>query len=144
MLQFLRHATHLLAPLTANCTDFRTHWDRAVAARSGAAGRWEGEWISIASGHRGELKCVIVETGEHHWRARFRAGYAKIFRACYATDFHVARTAPGGWSFSGRSDLGALAGGLYEYSGEATPETFTCRYTSPHDHGEFRLRRTGV
>lgn len=78
---------------------------------------------------------------EDRWHARFRAGYAKIFRACYATDFHVARLAPDRWTFSGRSDLGPLAGGAYEYSGEATLDALTCRYTSVHDRGEFRLRR---
>lgn len=145
MLQLLRYATHLLAPLAANCADFQQAWNRHTSREPGTmAGRWEGEWISIASGHRGPLKCTIDVTGDGLWHARFRAGYAKVFRACYATDFQAARVDGNRWNFSGRSDLGALAGGVYEYSGEAALEAFTCRYTSAHDHGEFRLRRAGA
>jgi hypothetical protein len=142
MLQLFHYATHLLAPLTANCSDFKEHWERASSpVAAGMAGRWLGEWVSTPSGHRGPLRCVIDVTSDEQWHARFRAGYARVFRACYATDFHVARVAPDRWTFSGRSDLGALAGGQYEYSGEATLEALICRYKSPHDHGEFRLRR---
>ena len=141
MLQLFRYATHLLAPLTANCSDFREHWDRAARQDEGMGGRWHGEWLSTPSGHRGPLRCVIEVTSEEQWQARFRAGYAKVFRACYAADFHVARLAPDRWTFSGRSDLGALAGGQYEYSGDATRDAVICRYKSAHDHGEFRLRR---
>lgn len=141
MLKLFRCATHLLAPLTANCQDFRAHWQRAALDPGSMAGRWEGEWISIASGHRGPLRCVIDVRTEDRWDARFRAGYARIFRACYATDFHVARLGPDRWTFSGRSDLGAFAGRQYEYSGEASTDAFTCRYRSKFDHGELRLKR---
>ena len=44
------------------------------------------------------------------WHMAFRAEYSKIFRACYATDFTVAQE-DGRWTFTGGSDLGALAGG---------------------------------
>lgn len=141
MLHWFRYATHLLAPLTANCDDFTTHWDQAGDGAGTMAGRWEGEWISTPSGHTGPLRCVLDVVDEARWHARFRGGYARIFRACYATDFHVARLGPDRWTFSGRSDLGTLAGGVYECSGEASPDAFTCRYKSPHDHGEFRLKR---
>ena len=30
---------------------------------------------------------------------------------------------------------------IYRYEGEATADTFTARYTSKYDHGEFRLSR---
>ena len=142
MLALFRYASHLLAPLTANCSDFREHWQSAADVPGSVAGRWEGEWISLASGHRGPLKCIIDVTSEDRWHGRFRAGYARVLRACYATDFHVARLASDRWTFSGRSDLGALAGGQYEYSGEASPDALMCRYKSTHDHGEFRLSRT--
>ena len=142
MFQLLRTASHLLAPLTANCADFRDHWNQAGASSpEGVEGRWEGDWVSAQSGRRGPLKCLIEVTNERRWHGRFRAGYAKVLRACYASDFHVARLDGDRWTFSGRSDLGALAGGPYEYSGEATLEAFTCRYTSAYDHGEFRLHR---
>jgi hypothetical protein len=141
MLHLVRYATHLLAPLAANCSDFKQHWEAAARRDGTLAGRWDGDWVSIASGHRGPLKCVIEIVSEEVWHARFRAGYTGIFRACYETDFHVARLAPDRWTFSGRSDLGSLAGGLYEYDGDASSEAFTCRYKCKYDHGEFRLRR---
>ena len=105
------------------------------------AGPWQGEWTSTRSGHHGSLRSVVEVTSETIWHVRFRAGYAHVLRACYAAEFHVARLADERWTFSGRSDLGALAGGLYEYSGEATSDTIVCQYISTHDRGEFRLRR---
>jgi hypothetical protein len=74
--------------------------------------------------------------------ASFRAGYTRIFRACYATDLLPTTDASGCTRLSGRSDLGRLAGGVYEYDGEIDGERFICRYRSAMDHGEFRLRRT--
>ena len=80
-------------------------------------------------------------TGPTLWHVTFRAGYAGIFRACYATDFTVAMH-NGRWTFTGGSNLGALAGGRYDYAGSATLTEMICTYKSPADHGEFRLRRT--
>jgi len=70
----------------------------------------------------------------------FQARYAGVLRACYATELSAARQGER-WTFSGRSDLGRLAGGVYEYDGEATAETFVARYRSTYDHGTFTLRR---
>ena len=75
------------------------------------------------------------------WHVRFRAEYARVFRACYATDFTVALQ-DGRWTFTGGSNLGALAGGPYDYSGSATLTELICTYKSSADHGEFRLRKT--
>ena len=71
---------------------------------------------------------------------RFHAGYAGVFRACYSTELSVTSSGAG-WSFQGESDIGWLAGGVYRYEGEATTDTFTSRYKSKYDHGEFRLSR---
>ena len=141
MFDLFRNATHLLAPLTANCADFHEHWSDARADPDSMGGRWQGEWTSSRSGHHGPLRCVVALTSDTVWHVRFRAGYARIFRACYAADFHVARLAADRWTFSGRSDLGALAGGQYQYSGEAVPDLLVCRYVSADDNGEFRLKR---
>ena len=132
---------HLFAPLTANCSDFKQRWEHAARSQSGElAGCWEGEWISAATGHRGRLRCVVDPLSSDRWRMFYRAEYAKVFRACYATEFRVVRE-NARWTFSGGSDLGALAGGAYEYRGWATPEALTCSYKSAKDHGEFRLRK---
>lgn len=132
---------HMLAPLSANCREFHQRWEKALLVDAGAvAGRWEGEWISEASGHRGRLRCVIDPVTPMLWRLYFRGEYSRVFRACYATDFRVTEEA-GRWTFSGGSDLGALAGGAYEYAGSATRERFACTYRSPRDHGRFMLTR---
>jgi hypothetical protein len=132
---------HLFAPLAANCRDFQARWDQARAlGADGISGCWDGEWISVASGHRGRLRCVINPVAPALWRMHFRADYSGPFRACYSTDFTVVQES-GRWTFTGGSDLGRLAGGAYTYSGFATLEELTCTYKSARDQGEFRLRR---
>lgn len=116
-------------------------WDAAAALDADSvSGRWEGEWHSEATGHRGPLRGVLTVVAPALWQVAFRAGYSGVFRACYATDFSVAQQ-DGRWTFSGGSDLGALAGGRYEYTGSATLTDMICTYKSDRDHGEFRLRR---
>lgn len=135
---------HLFAPLAANCRDFDRHWQQASAGGSeGITGCWEGEWISAATGHRGRLRCVLNPIAPAIWRMYFRGEYSRVFRACYSTDFSVARQ-DDRWTFSGGSNLGALAGGAYAYSGHATLEQLVCSYKSARDHGEFRLKRIGM
>ena len=132
---------HLFAPLTANCRDFHAKWDESKGlSPEGISGCWTGEWTSKATGHHGRLLCVISPLAPALWRMYFRAEYATLFRACYSTDVTVYRKEDG-WTFSGGSDLGVLAGGEYSYSGRATLESLLCSYRSSRDHGEFRLRR---
>lgn len=135
--EFLR----LFAPLTANCRDFNARWEAAAALNADSvSGRWLGEWVSEASGHRGPLRCVLTVVSPALWHLAFRASYSGVFRTCYTTDFNVVQK-DGRWSFTGRQDLGALAGGKYEYSGYAALTEMVCRYKSLKDHGEFRLKR---
>ncbi|MDQ3486646.1 MAG: hypothetical protein M3468_02815 [Acidobacteriota bacterium] len=137
----LDNLIHLFAPLTANCRDFKDQWAQASGkAEAGIGGRWQGEWISRVSAHRGPLRCVVDPITPRQWRMAFRAEYGRVFRACYATEFNVTEE-DGRWTFSGGSDLGALAGGAYEYRGTATADALTCSYKSAKDHGEFRLRK---
>lgn len=140
----LEAARHLLAPLGSRCGEFHARWKAAAAA--GAAddmnGRWEGEWVSTVTGHRGPLRCVIETVSDERWNARFQARYARIFRACYLADFHVARLGPDRYTFSGNTDLGWAAGGTYEYDGQGNALELTCRYRSRLDRGEFKLRRS--
>lgn len=132
---------HMLAPLTANCSDFQSRWDAANAlGPAGVSGCWEGEWLSTRTGHRGRLRCVIVPVTAALWRMYFRGEYSKLFRACYSTDFTVVEDGER-WTFRGGSNLGMLAGGAYEYTGHATLERLTSSYRSTRDQGEFRLER---
>ena len=138
---FFDNAVHMLAPLTANCRDFQERWNEAAAlGPEGISGRWEGEWVSAVTGHRGRLGCVVNPVAPSLWRMHFRGEYSGFFRACYSTDFTVIWREDR-WTFSGQSDLGLLAGGAYAYEGQATLETLVCSYQSARDHGEFRLKR---
>jgi hypothetical protein len=139
----LETARHLLAPLRSDCRSFYARWERAgVPADPGdMSGRWEGEWVSEATGHRGPLRCVIEISTPDRWTGWFRGGYARIFRACYATALHAARVGTDRYTFSGQSNLGWAAGGSYEYDGQGSPEELVFRYRSRMDQGEFRLRR---
>jgi hypothetical protein len=137
----LQEFIHLFASLTANCRDFNARWASAVALDADSVGgRWHGEWISEASGHRGPLRCVLTVVSPALWHLAFNAGYSRVFHACYTTDFNVVPE-EGRWAFTGRQDLGLIAGGVYEYSGYASLAEMVCRYRSPRDHGEFRLKR---
>ena len=140
-MSLVHNVIHLFAPLTANCRDFKTQWDRSLSAEPRRMGGcWTGEWISAATGHRGPLHCVMDAADAGTWRMYFRAEYSKVFRACYSTQFRVTEQS-GQWVFNGGSNLGALAGGAYEYNGSATLQELTCSYKSARDHGEFRLAR---
>ena len=133
---------HLFAPLTANCRDFNARWEAAAGLdKDSVGGRWTGEWVSEVTSHRGPLRAVLSVVSPALWHLAFHAGYSKFFRACYTTDFNVVAE-DGRWAFTGRQDLGALAGGTYEYSGYATVTEMVCRYKTEKDHGEFRLSRT--
>ena len=139
----LQTAKHLLAPLTSNCRDFHEQWNATSDPPDpeSASGRWEGEWVSEKTGHRGPLRSVILAISSDRWRARFHARYSRFFRACYETNLETTRVAAGRYTFKGSSDLGWAAGGVYEYDGEATATELVCRYRSRFDDGEFRLKR---
>jgi hypothetical protein len=143
----VRDASHALAALFGDCRRFGREWERREAGagagrREGFAGLWRGRWRSETTGHAGELRCVTTRLGAGLYAAFFRAGYMKFLRACYET--RLAGAEDGGvFRFRGAQDLGRLAGGLYEYEGEATAEEFVSSYRSRYDRGEFRMRRCG-
>lgn len=139
----LENAKHLLAPLTSNCKEFYARWEAAQVPQDPAdmAGRWEGEWVSAATGHRGPLRCVMTVETPERWTGCFRGGYARIFRACYGATLHTAVLGPDRYTFSGQADLGWAAGGVYEFDGQGGHQELVFRYRSRLDRGEFRLRR---
>lgn len=138
----VRNLSHLLAAFTSNCVHFRHEWeqDQAGTSKSGLSGRWQGEWVSEANGHRGQLRCVVTEPNEQQLRACFHATYAKLLRVCYCVPLAVEENA-GRFRLQGENDLGKLAGGVYQYEGEATSEEFFVTYRCRYDHGTFHLRR---
>ena len=139
----VRMLSHALAALFNSRLAFLEQW-RRYESRSvptqGLSGRWIGEWISDANGHRGELKCVLEPVSPALYRAHFYASFAKIFRVGYATDLKLEES-DGLARLRGEADLGVLAGGTYRCEGEVTGSRLECRYDCRYDHGIFRLNR---
>ena len=132
-------------PLLAGCSSFGKHWRAAMETpppSDSIAGAWEGRWVSERNGHKGRLRCVMEPTEENQYQARYHAKFWKIFSSSYTVPFHVQREGTN-FVFTGESDLGKLAGGVYHYSGSATPEQFRSSYKSKYDRGRFAMRRPG-
>lgn len=139
----LRNVSHVLAALFNNRADFQRRWNEAAAhpkTNSGWEGRWQGEWVSEANGHRGALKCLLTKTESGEYQATFHAVYARFLRVCYSVPLH-ARQIGGRLKLEGQADLGQLAGGIYHYEGEADEKAFNCTYRCAYDHGTFHLKR---
>lgn len=139
----LRNLGHTLAALTTNCPNFKQAWRTAdEQSRSGGAleGRWEGEWVSQGNGHRGALRCVLVQLDNTRYRATFHARYARLLRVCYSVELS-ARPAGQGVALKGEADLGRLAGGVYTYEGQADGGQLQCSYGCRYDHGTFSLAK---
>lgn len=142
----IRGISHTLAALAGNCPHFRRIWHEALARpqiEGSLAGAWAGEWFSQANGHHGSLRCVLQPLDQVHLRAWFHARYAKFLRVCYSVELR--RTQSGSVAhFKGEADLGALAGGVYSYEGDADSQKLQFTYKCRYDHGTFQLQKLGA
>ena len=136
----------VFALTTAGCSTFNRDWRRAAAVAPPAGditGPWKGSWVSQVNGHHGALRSLVARIDDTNYRSRYRATYWRWFRFRYAVDVRVVRDSDGVFKFEGEADLGWLAGGLYRYTGHATPTNFVSTYQSRHDHGVFEMTRPG-
>lgn len=133
----------LASAVLCGCSSFNHAWQLAGTQpppTNSITGRWEGQWLSQANGHHGALRCVITPGTNGLYDAHFRATYKQVLRFSYVVPLHV--TASNGvWHFTGEEDLGALAGGVYRYTGTASQTHFNSTYRSPHDVGVFQMER---
>jgi hypothetical protein len=110
----------------------------------GFHGPWEGTWVSEESGHEGPLRCLITAPTNrgHIYKARFQAKYRKLITLTYSYTVRLEVEDKGTvYKFHGEEDLGKLAGGVYQYDGQATTTNFISKYTCEMDHGTFRMSR---
>ena len=131
------------AIMLAGCSSFHRDWKRAGLEPQGTnqvAGRWEGFWMSDHNGHNGKLRCLITQTGEHTYNARYHAKYRKILGFGYTVPLKVQRSNEV-YHFAGEADLGKLAGGVYRYNGTMAGTNFHSTYRSRYDYGYFRMNR---
>jgi hypothetical protein len=122
---------------------FDRDWTSALAtpAPDLFAGPWVGTWKSMGGGHSGPLRCVVTETGPLQYRARFRAGYWKIFHFEYTLPM-TARREGSVLKLEGEQNIGRFCGGVYKYTGTVTSDTFTLGYGAQNkDYGAFELKR---
>lgn len=86
------------------------------------------------------MRAVLERVSPTEYRARFHAKYRKVLGFKYETRFH-GDVRDGVFVFNGEEDLGALAGGLYRYTGKISPTNFFSTYESKYDSGTFTLQR---
>jgi hypothetical protein len=138
----VRSVSHLLAAVFNDRSAFDRLW-RESETRGGQADeyavRWQGEWISEVNQHHGDLRCLLRRNGPTQMEARFSAVFARWLRVCY-TALLTADASGDALRLKGESDLGMLAGGIYQYEGELNRDRFECTYRCKYDHGTFRLK----
>jgi len=133
----------LLLPLLAGCSSFNREWHEAAKQPAPAhdiTGCWEGTWQNSNNTHQDRMWAILTRASDTEYRAHFHAKYKRIFSFSYRATFH------GSWAgdefqFHGEEDLGALAGGVYNYEGRASPTNFYSTYSSKYDVGTFTLHR---
>ena len=140
----------LAAPLLFGCSRFEGDWRTPSVVRAASEGgdslrgRWKGSWKSRANGHSGSLRCIMTPLGGDAYRAQFHATFGLVFQFDYTVKMDVRREGDGPDAvahFTGKADLGKMAGGLYEYAGHADGRVFHSTYRSRDDHGYFKMRR---
>lgn len=141
-MNLVRGVSHLLAAVFSNRAQFDQAW-RSYMAKTGSTpfeGQWQGEWVSAANGHKGNLKCLLTHAGAGAFEANFRATYARFLSVAYQV---VLKAEPrgAGLRLKGEADLGTLAGGIYSYEGALSDSRFECTYQCKYDHGAFHLKR---
>ena len=139
----------LVAVFSSGCSAFNYEWRQAArkpTPTNGIAGRWDGTWLSHANGHNDRLRCLVTQVDTNHFDARFHAAYSlpglKWLKVHFGYTVRMETKAAGdGVTFRGEENLGALAGGVYRYEGNASNTNFFSTYKCKYDHGVFQMHR---
>ncbi|OYW73266.1 MAG: hypothetical protein B7Z37_22195 [Verrucomicrobia bacterium 12-59-8] len=124
---------------------FRSAWKKAPVT-SGVEGKWVGSWLSEASGHHGELRCVVAapdpkttKTTSHEFF--YHATWKKILSGSYKAVHTVKNQKDGTYVFKGEHKMPDWAGGLYHYQGTIKGDNFSACYESAMDKGTYTMKR---
>ena len=141
----------VIAALTfTGCSAFNYEWRQAVnkpAVTNDINGRWEGRWVSKASGHQDKMRALISKADTNHYDVKFHAAYqSETFKFItvhfgYTVRMEAMAGTNGSVAFRGSENLGPLAGGVYTYEGYADPTNFCSAYDSKYDRGTFEMKR---
>ena len=128
--------------LTGCATGFKRSWKHFEdpTPADPFTGKWEGTWLSKSNGHNGGLRAIIVHREADVYDARFHATYARVLQFTHGNPFQITRDGDN-VAFSGESDLGKLAGGVYRYEGTVVGDHFDSTYEAKVDHGVFSMER---
>lgn len=106
-------------------------------------GKWEGTWLSDASGHHGDLRCVTSNTlngqGDHEFF--YHATWKKILSGSYKATHTVQKQKDGTYTFKGEHKMPNWAGGLYQYEGTIKGDEFKACYQCAMDKGTYTMKR---
>jgi hypothetical protein len=131
----------LVLLLVCGCSSFNRDWKAAAAPPpppTALDGRWLGVWRSEASGHNGQLRCLVTLEPNQQYQARFHAKYRKILGFGYTVPLQVTITNGQFW-FRGEGDLGWY--GVYHCEGRVNGTNFFSSYHCEGDHGTFEMGR---
>jgi hypothetical protein len=113
------------------------------------SGAWEGSWRSESDGHTGRLRAIATRVpGKSTLAAaydfQYEATWKKVLSACITARHTLTPPYPKKpgdvMHLTGEKNLGGL-GGVFRFTGTATPSTFHADYSSKWDHGVFEMKR---
>ncbi len=144
-----------IAFMLTGCSSFNSKWD-ALAAQpveqtsTGILGRWEGQWISGVSDHKGRLRCVVETIAADNTKATgdspathlflFSATWGPGIVSDYDIAMQVTPNADGSSSFEGEMKLGWFMG-TYRCKGRIQGDKFEATYEADQDNGTFEMMR---
>ena len=103
------------------------------------SGQWEGNWyVGDSATPAGTLTCEVQRVASNEWKAIFTAGFGG--EGDYEVELAGSREGDN-VVFGGDVDLGATAGGVFNWQGKAGPDAFTGVYTSQFISGTFKMDR---
>lgn len=140
---------------------FRSAWKKAPVSTYGAEGKWSGTWHSDATGHHGNLRCVVTKPGFEHFCANgiplaaleresyhpyrheffYHATWKTILSGSYKAVHTVQKQKDGSYTFKGEHKMPDWAGGLYHYEGTIKGDNFNACYQSSMDRGTYTMKR---
>lgn len=160
LLRFILPVLGLAMLPSCNCA-FREAWNEPtscafmlpkapdVAKISQVAGKWEGTWLSEASGHHGKLRCIVslphhtLVSADYHLDHKFfyHATWKSILSGSYSALHQVVEKKDGTYVFKGEHKMPDWAGGLYHYEGTIKGDEFKANYRCAMDHGTYTMKR---
>jgi hypothetical protein len=150
-----RLCSALLLPLAlASCSmGYNKQWNAAAATDAtlrpkNLEGAWTGTWRSHRDGHTGNLRAIVTkmptEAGQpERYSFHYHATWAGILSGVITAEHEAVpagRKKDGVMTLSGEKDLGRL-GGVYGFTGVASPVEFKADYKSKLDRGVFEMKR---